>query len=657
MKKGIFTMKRFFFLSLILCIVLSLVPAAVLAEEGEVLELTTDTAAPTIPEPATSSDFDSSDEPILTLSETEYTLVDSTSFSLNAECSCGREWFSWKVSDSNILHSGISSGTACEFTGMSTGTAQITVSCYCGASASCTVNVVPGTLTLSKTSTSVKYLKYTSTITATCCCSYPSYTWRSSDKDIAEPSSSYYDSTTIRGTGIGTATITVSCSRCSGSADLAVTVKKGTVTPSVTSTKIKLENENYSYIDDEISLSASCSCGADYIRWTSSDESIAYPYYSSGSSNRIIAKDAGSATITMTCSCGAKATTKVTVTRPSISVSLNYSKRSLEVGHSKTLSATMTPSNSTDKITWKSSNTAVAKVSSTGKITGVGPGECVITAKTSSGKTAKCTVSVTLPATKVSLSASSVSLKPTKTSTLTVTLKPSNSNDKLTWKSSNKSVATVSSSGKITAIKPGSATITVTTGSGKTASCKVTVVKAPATKITLNKTSTSVNMYATKTLTATVTPSYSTDKVTWSSSDTSVAKVSSKGVVTGVNAGTATITAKTTSGKTAKCTITVKYVPKVTCKVTYCKDTSIYNDVTVSFTNNTSKEITYMELNILQYDNRGYQLASPYSYYYVNDSLAAKSTDAWVFWCNDNTKTASAYITKVWFADGTTWTP
>lgn len=80
-----------------------------------------------------------------------------------------------------------------------------------------------------------------------------------------------------------------------------------------------------------------------------------------------------------------------------------------------------------------------------------------------------------------------------------------------------------------------------------------------ATGITLNKTSYTLTKGGTYTLSATVAPSNATNKtVTWTTSDKSVATVSSTGKVTAVKAGTATITAKTSNGKTATCKITVK---------------------------------------------------------------------------------------------------
>jgi len=119
------------------------------------------------------------------------------------------------------------------------------------------------------------------------------------------------------------------------------------------------------------------------------------------------------------------------------------------------------------------------------------------------------------------------------------------------WSSSNSSIASVSSSGKVTAKKAGSTTITAKAGTVKT-SCKITVKNA---SIKLNKTSASITVKGTLQLKATVYGA--SKKVTWTSSDTKKATVTSTGKVTGKAAGTVTVTAKA-NGKRATCKITVK---------------------------------------------------------------------------------------------------
>ena len=168
--------------------------------------------------------------------------------------------------------------------------------------------------------------------------------------------------------------------------------------------------------------------------------------------------------------------------------------------------------------------------------------------------------------TGVSLDKATLELYTGDTATLTATVEPDNADNKdVTWKSNNESVATVDTSGKVTAVGAGTATITATAadGSEKYDTCTVTVTQ-PVTGVTLDKPSMTLTEGDSETLTATVEPSNATNKnVTWSSSDPSVATVAN-GVVTAVGAGTATITVTTEDGgKTAICTVTVErpYVP------------------------------------------------------------------------------------------------
>ena len=154
----------------------------------------------------------------------------------------------------------------------------------------------------------------------------------------------------------------------------------------------------------------------------------------------------------------------------------------------------------------------------------------------------------------ISLNQSSLALQVNETKTLSASVSPAGT--AVAWSSSNPGVATVSS-GKVTAVKAGSATITATAG-GKTASCAVTVTDKDVAiqSIVLNNTSIALAVGESGTLTASVNPSNATNAtLSWSSSNPSVATVSG-GKVTAVKAGTATITA-TAGSKTASCTVTV----------------------------------------------------------------------------------------------------
>lgn len=207
-------------------------------------------------------------------------------------------------------------------------------------------------------------------------------------------------------------------------------------------------------------------------------------------------------------------------------------------------------------VKYKSNNTKVATVSASGKITGKAYGTAKISV-TALGKTKTFTVSVRKKPTKVKLSASKKTLGVGQTYTISKTVSPSGAyTGGITYKSSNSKVATVNSSGKITAKKKGTATITVKTANGKTAKIKITVKKAP-TYIKLNAKSKTIKRNRTYTVRARLT-SGSAASIKYTSSNSKVATVSSSGKIKGKKKGTAYITAKTHNGKTAKIKIRVK---------------------------------------------------------------------------------------------------
>lgn len=156
---------------------------------------------------------------------------------------------------------------------------------------------------------------------------------------------------------------------------------------------------------------------------------------------------------------------------------------------------------------------------------------------------------------------SSKSLVMGSTYTFSPKILPSNVSASLTWSTSNKNVVTVNSSGKITAKAVGTATIKCIANNGVTATCKVTVTPIKVSSITLNNKSLSLNAGDTYQLKATASPSNAANKtVTWKCSNTSVATVSSSGVVTALAPGSCTITATSADGSnvSASCSLSVK---------------------------------------------------------------------------------------------------
>ena len=235
----------------------------------------------------------------------------------------------------------------------------------------------------------------------------------------------------------------------------------------------------------------------------------------------------------------------------------------LKKGDTHTFAAKVYPEDATDKtIIWSVSDEKVITVDQNGKVTAVGGGKAKVTVTSKNeGKTAECEVSVVVPVKDVLLSKTSAELTEGEELELTVTVNPSDATNKnVTWSSSDETVAKVMN-GKVTALKPGSAKITVTTeDGGKKAECAVTVVAKtyPVTGVTLDKTSVELTEGDELQLVATVTPSNATNKnVTWSSSDETVAKVVG-GKVTALKTGVAKITVTTSDGgKTAECTVVV----------------------------------------------------------------------------------------------------
>ena len=232
----------------------------------------------------------------------------------------------------------------------------------------------------------------------------------------------------------------------------------------------------------------------------------------------------------------------------------------IDVGGTLTLSANPTVSPEgyqPGSVTWKSGNTSVATVDENGKVTGVSEGTAEITA-TVEGVSGSATVTVKAPAptitvSKVEVNPTSASLEVSKKTKLTasVTYSDDSSSSKVIWSSSNSTIATVDqNSGLVTAVKADSATITATSteDTSKAASCNVTV--GAATPFTISPTTVSVEVGATTKLTPSATATYK-------SSDEKVATVASDGTVKGIKAGTATITATSSDGKTAICTVTV----------------------------------------------------------------------------------------------------
>ena len=270
----------------------------------------------------------------------------------------------------------------------------------------------------------------------------------------------------------------------------------------------------------------------------------------------------GSSIVTVTTADGSKiATCTVTVIIPVTSVSLNTTSLSLAVGANGILRSTIQPTNAGNKtVTWSSANTSVATVNSSGVVNAVGNGTTTITVTTNDGsKTAQATVTVTTTITRIKLNANTINLSIGQTSQAVPTITPSTaSTQNLSWRSAFTHVATVNSTGLITATGNGSTQIIVSTSNNKIAYMIVTVTTR-VTGLSLSLSSLIVARGTTSTLVATIQPITASNKIlSWFTNNGLVATVNSSGVVKGIKTGNAIITARTNDGSyTSICTVTV----------------------------------------------------------------------------------------------------
>ena len=382
----------------------------------------------------------------------------------------------------------------------------------------------------------------TATLTATVMpedASDKTVTWVSSNEEVATVKDGI-----VKAVGDGTVTITATAGAKSATCDVTVTVPVSGISLDMTTIGL--------YVDETVTLTATVSpedATDPTVTWTSNNEQVAKV-----EDGVVTAVSEGKATIT------AKAGDKIARCRVTVSIvpipatEIVLDKPEIDIvrGETATLVATVTPADTTDKISWESDKPGIASVEG-GVVTAVAKGSATITVRAGE-QSATCKVTVIVPVTSVSLDQAELAMDKGKTMTLTATVLPEDATDKtVTWSSSNEKVAVVKD-GSVTAVADGEAIITAEAG-GKEASCKVTVT-TPVTSVTLDKTELAINKGEKKTLTATVLPGDATDPtVTWSSGNEKVATVKD-GVVTAVADGEAIITAKA-GEKEAKCKITV----------------------------------------------------------------------------------------------------
>lgn len=373
--------------------------------------------------------------------------------------------------------------------------------------------------------------------------------WTSSDESVATVD----ENGVVTGVTAGTATITATCGEFSDTCTVTVTeIPLESIALDVTAATLnKGDSKTLTvlYNPDDTTDSKD-------VTWSTSDKKVA-----TVKNGKVTAVAAGTATITAEVN-GKTAECVVTVVVPLESITLNETTLNLAKSETAELKVTFNPEDTTaDKtVNWTASDETVATVDANGVVTAVGAGSTKVVAECN-GKVAECVVNVNVPMTGISMK-ESVELKKGQTETLTVSFLPADTTDAkdVTWKTSDDSVATVED-GVITAVAPGTATVTATCGKLK-ATCEVTVTTIPLESIALNKEETTLIKGETEAMSVIITPADTTDDVTatWTSSDESVATVDENGVITAVKAGTATVTA-TVGDKSASVKVTVIEIP------------------------------------------------------------------------------------------------
>ena len=383
-------------------------------------------------------------------------------------------------------------------------------------------------------------------------------TWKSSNANIATVNPS---TGVIKAVNSGTCKITATTkdgTNLSASMDVIVDIKAKSVALDKTSMQITSQNSI-----NKLVATVTPSQASQKVAWSSSNGKIA----TVDSKGRVKAVSNGKCKIIATTTDGTNRTASCDVTvdvKFVTGISFDFNSYTItNVNQTPVFRPNITPSDAEDKnVRWSSSNTKVATVSSSGVIKAAGNGTCKITATTTDGTnlSASFNITVNIKATKITLDKTKIELTTGKeTEKITSSIEPSIANKNVKYTSSDESIATVSSDGVVTAVGSGTCRIIATTtdGSKVTASCDVTV-DIKTTGMKLDKTNYTFNKAETIKINPVITPSKASKKLTWTSSNTKVAIVSSDGKVTPVGKGTCKITATTTDGTnlSSSCNIT-----------------------------------------------------------------------------------------------------
>lgn len=496
-----------------------------------------------------------------TLNASEITLFTGASFTLYAIDNTGA--ISWSTDPDNQTVISIEDGV---IKGLKAGTVTVIATQYddqgVAKTAKCKVTVVNSATSIvldpSKTTIEVgEYKTILAKVSPASTTMLPSIKWISSDEKVIEiTDSSATTAATVLAKSPGIAVVTAINTDNIILGSCVVTVEQ-----KITSIKFPQAAISLPLSMGQLQMTPTyspTSATATNLKWTSTKTKVA----TISANGLLTLKSAGETVISVQSESNPAviAYCTVTVTTSVTGLYLDESTKTIQVGESYRLTYYFTPKNATEsKITWSALDKSVASVKD-GTVTGSKAGQTYIMAKTASGATAMCLLTVEQSVTGIKLNTNSLSLQTGDVYYANATLTPATSTNKVvTWKSKNAKVASVTSDGKITAVSAGTTTITATTNNNLSAEIEV-VVEQPVKGVSLNYKSQTILVGGTFELKAVIEPAKATNEnVTWSSDDSGVATVSAAGAVTGVTAGTTLVTCTTgDGGYKASCVVIVK---------------------------------------------------------------------------------------------------
>lgn len=236
---------------------------------------------------------------------------------------------------------------------------------------------------------------------------------------------------------------------------------------------------------------------------------------------------------------------EITVIQPSPKTVNVTGTLEVVMGETQQLSATVTPTEAPQTITWSSSNTAVATVSNTGLVTGVSFGQVTITATSALATVKKAvTFNVILPDPTGITITGPAEVEIEGTATYVAVIDPELAPQGVDWSVSNTDIATIDNQGVVTGVAVGTVKVIATSQANSeiVSEKEITVIAPAPTSITLSGDD-EIVVGGSTTLVATILPTIANPSLTWSSSNTSVANVNQNGLVTGVGNGTTVIRA------------------------------------------------------------------------------------------------------------------